>query len=113
MAVTAAASQNPRSLRVVAASRRFIRWLTSARVVLSLIMLVLMFYMVIIPLYRMVETTVTWQAHDLTRVPDAEVGNFTLFHWDQDVDRHLRENFRIPRCSIRWSSHLEPPCWRC
>ena len=83
MAVTAAASQNPRSLRVVAASRRFIRWLTSARVVLSLIMLVLMFYMVIIPLYRMVATTVTWQPHDLTRVPDAEVGTFTLFHWER------------------------------
>ena len=83
MAISAAASPNPRSLRVVAASRRFIRWLTSARVVLSLIMLVLMFYMVIIPLYRMVATTVTWQPHDLTRVPDAEVGTFTLFHWER------------------------------
>jgi iron(III) transport system permease protein len=44
-------------------------------------MLVLMFYMIIIPLYRMVETTVTWQPHDLTRVPDAAVGELTIFHY--------------------------------
>jgi len=69
------------SLKILATSRRFIRWLTSARVALSLIMLVLMFYMIIVPLYRMVETTVTWQAHDLTRNPDAVVGEFTSFHY--------------------------------
>ena len=44
-------------------------------------MLVIMFYMVIIPLYKLVETTVTWQLSDLGRVPDAVVGDFTLFHW--------------------------------
>jgi len=66
---------------MLATFRRFIRWLTSAHVALALIMLVLMFYMIIIPLYRMVETTVTWQAHDLTRVPDAVVGELTIFHY--------------------------------
>jgi len=66
---------------MLAASRRFIRWFTSPQVILGLIMLVLMFYMVIIPLYRMVATTVTWQPHDLTRVPDAEVGKLTTFHY--------------------------------
>jgi iron(III) transport system permease protein len=78
---TPAIARQPLSLRTFATSRRFIRWLTSAQVILALIMLVLMFYMVIIPLYRMVVTTATWQAHDLTRVPDAEVGGFTLFHY--------------------------------
>jgi iron(III) transport system permease protein len=73
--------QQPFSLRMLASARRFVRWLTSARVVLSLVMLVLMFYMVIIPLYRMVATTLTWQPHDLTRVPDAKVGGLTLFHY--------------------------------
>jgi iron(III) transport system permease protein len=73
--------QQPPSLRMLASLRRSIRWLTSTRVILSLIMLFLMFYMVIIPLYRMVVTTVTWQPHDLTRVPDAKVGGFTLFHY--------------------------------
>jgi iron(III) transport system permease protein len=76
-----AATSNPSSLRVVASSRRFFRWLTSPRVLLSLIMLFLMYYMIIIPLYRMVETTVTWQPHDLTRVPEAVVGNLTIFHY--------------------------------
>ena len=76
-----AVSQQPLSLKMLATFRRFIRWLTRAQVALALIMLVLMFYMIIIPLYRMVETTVTWQAHDLTRVPDAVVGELTIFHY--------------------------------
>jgi iron(III) transport system permease protein len=76
-----AVSQQPLSLQMLASFRRFIRWLTSAHVALALIMLVLMFYMIIIPLYRMVETTVTWQPHDLTRVPDAVVGELTIFHY--------------------------------
>ncbi len=78
---TSAATDRPLSLRMLASSRRFIRWLTSPKVVLALIMLVMMFYMIIIPLYRMVETTLTWQPHDLTRVPDAVVGELTLFHY--------------------------------
>ncbi len=80
MAVSAPTAGS-RSTPLLAASRRFIRWITSPRVVLSLIMLVVMFYLVIIPIYRMVETTVTWQPHDLTRVPDAEVGKLTAFHY--------------------------------
>jgi iron(III) transport system permease protein len=48
---------------------------------LSLIMLVLMYFMIIVPLFRMVQTTVTWQSHDLTRVPDAVVGELTIFHY--------------------------------
>lgn len=71
----------PLSLRMLATSRRFIRWLTRPQVILSLIMLVLMFVMVIIPLYSLGETTVTWSQHDLTRVPDAVVGELTIFHW--------------------------------
>ncbi len=71
----------PLSMRLLASSRRFIRWLTSARVILSLIMLVVMFYFVIVPLYRMVETTVTYQEKDVFRVPNAEVGTLTPFHY--------------------------------
>jgi iron(III) transport system permease protein len=74
-------SSQPFSHRMLASLRRFHHWLTSTRVVLSLIMLSVMFVMVIIPLYRLVETTVTWQAHDLTRVPEAVVGKLTSFHW--------------------------------
>ncbi len=80
MAVPAIAPQ-PLSMRLLATWRRFFRWLTRPQVVLALIMLVLMFYMVIIPLYKLVETTLTWQLSDLSRVPDATVGDLTLFHW--------------------------------
>jgi len=69
------------SQRFVAGSRRFFHWLTKPHVVLALIMLVIMFYMVVIPLYKLVETTVTWQSSDLSRNPDAEVGGLTAFHW--------------------------------
>jgi iron(III) transport system permease protein len=74
-------AQPPSNQRLVARARRFFHWLTSARVVLSLIMLVVMFYMVIIPLYKMVATTFTFQPKDVFRVPDAQVGAFTLFHY--------------------------------
>jgi iron(III) transport system permease protein len=69
------------SLGLPGSFRRFIGWLTSAKVVLSLIMLVLMFYLVIVPLYRMVSTTFTYQEKDLFRVPEAQVGTFTFFHY--------------------------------
>jgi iron(III) transport system permease protein len=80
MAVPAIVPQ-PFSQRLLAASRRFFHWLTKPHVMLALIMLVILFYMVIIPLYKLVETTVTWQISDLGRVPDAEVGGLTAFHW--------------------------------
>jgi iron(III) transport system permease protein len=67
--------------RINARLRRFFRWLSSPHVVLSMIMLAVMFYMVIIPLYRMVMTTITVQDSDLRMIKDAEVGTFTSFHW--------------------------------
>jgi iron(III) transport system permease protein len=76
-----AVAQQNYSLHILARFRRFFRWLTSPRVILSLIMLVLMYFMIIVPLFRMVKTTVTWQSHDLTRVPDAVVGELTIFHY--------------------------------
>ncbi len=78
---SAAISETPPSIRLQASLRRFIRWLTTPRVVLSLIMLAVMFVMVIIPLYRLVETTVTWQPIDLVNHPEAVDGELTLFHW--------------------------------
>jgi iron(III) transport system permease protein len=76
-----AISTQPFSERFQAGSRRFFHWLTKPHVVLALIMLVLMFYMVIIPLYKLVETTVTWQLVDESRIPGAVEGEFTLYHW--------------------------------
>ncbi len=69
------------SEQFVAKSRRFLRWLTSPQVILSLIMLAVMFYMVIIPLYRMLSTTITYSENDLRYAQGAEVGHLTIFHW--------------------------------
>lgn len=73
--------QQPFSLQMLATGRRFVRWLTSARVVLSLIMLALMFVMVIVPLYQLVATTLTWGPTDIPQHPDAVEGEFTIFHY--------------------------------
>lgn len=69
------------SFQMMAAFRRFMRWLTHAKVVLALIMLILMVYLIIVPLYRMVVTTVTFQEKDHQFVRDAVPGRLTLFHW--------------------------------
>jgi len=61
--------------------RRFWRWVTTPQVILSLIMLFVMFYMVIIPLYRMLMTTFTFSESDVRSAPGAVPGEFTLFHW--------------------------------
>lgn len=79
--MTSLAAPQPLSLRILASSRRFFRWLTTPRVALSLIMLVVLFYMVVIPLYRMVATTLTFQPKDLTQVSGAVVGEPTLYHY--------------------------------
>lgn len=69
------------SLQLLVAYRRFYRWLTSARVVLALFMLVGMVYLILVPLYRMLQATVTFQDRDVHSVPGAEVGQLTLYHW--------------------------------
>jgi iron(III) transport system permease protein len=66
---------------MLASFRRFFRWLTKPHIVLSLIMLAVMFVMVIIPLYKLVETTATWQLSDYARPEDEEVGGLTMYHW--------------------------------
>ena len=80
MAVPAVVQQPP-SLQMLATGRRFIHWLTSARVVLSLIMLALMFVMVVVPLYQLVVTTVVWGPTDIPQHPEAVEGEFTIYHW--------------------------------
>ncbi len=79
------------SLQMLAASRRFIRWLTSAKVFLALFMLVLMVYLILVPLYRMLETTVTYQERDIHLDPNAVVGQLTLFHWTRMLTGQIAE----------------------
>ncbi len=69
------------SMKRIAALRRLWRWLSSPQVILSIIMLAVMVYMVIIPLYRMIITTFTVQESDLRVLKDVNIGDFTLYHW--------------------------------
>lgn len=61
--------------------RRFYRYITTPHVILSIIMIMVMFYMVIIPLYRMLITTFTISDSDLRIIPDGQIGDFTWYHW--------------------------------
>ncbi|MFA7407097.1 MAG: iron ABC transporter permease [Anaerolineaceae bacterium] len=61
--------------------RRFFRWLTTPYVFLSLIMVVVMFYLVIIPLWSMFVTTITVSELDLRVIPEASLGDMTSYHW--------------------------------
>jgi iron(III) transport system permease protein len=83
MSTESATSPQPLSVRLLASFRRFTRWLTSAKVVLALIMLALMFVMVVIPLYNLIAATFTVSQHDLTRLPNALIGQPTLFHYQR------------------------------
>lgn len=100
-----AVARQPLSMRMLATSRRFFRWLTQTHIILSLIMLFLMFYMVIIPLYRMITATFTWQLHDLTRFPDAKIGGLATFHWVRMLTGTLGKIFMYtPLWNPRWST---------
>ena len=81
----------PQFQRMVPTARRVYRWLTSPHVMLSLIMLVIMFYMVIIPLYRMLMTTITVQDMDLRAIPGSELGDFTIYHWARMLTSKIAE----------------------
>src|SRR5690606_24400983 len=49
------------------------------------------YYMIIIPLYRMFETTLTWQMRDVSAVPGAGLGGFTLYHYARMVTGALSQ----------------------
>jgi len=64
-------------------ARRAWRKLTRPHVVLGLVLLGLLFYLVMIPLFIMIQTTITWQVEDQRLVRGVVPGEFTLFHWDR------------------------------
>ncbi len=69
------------SVRILTNLRRFTRWLASPHIILSLIMLILMFIMVIIPLYQLVSTTLVWGPTDVPQHPEAVEGELTIYHY--------------------------------
>lgn len=76
-------NKNPDKQNSGAKTRRFFRWLTSPHIILGIIMMLLMIYLIIIPLFRMVTTTLTFQEKDAISIPGAVVGEFSLYHWSR------------------------------
>ena len=64
-------------------ARRAWRRLTRPHIVLGLILLTVLFYLVVIPLLIMIQTTITWQVEDQRLARGTVPGEFTLFHWDR------------------------------
>ena len=104
MAVATQAKQSTQD-KWVSNGRRIYRWITTPQVVLSLIMLVVMFYMVIIPLYRMLMTTITVQESDLRVLRDGEVGEFTWFHWVRMLTSKIANHHDL-RTTAAFADHL-------
>lgn len=82
---------SPFSQRISAGLRRFGRWISDPKVAIGLILLALMIYLIIIPLYRMAVTTLTLQAKDLLKFPDAALGDFSLYHWTRMLASKVSE----------------------
>jgi len=68
---------------------RLTRKIRQPYVFLSIIMILIMTYLIIIPLYRMLVTSFTIQPKDLIRNPTAQVGDLTLIHWTRMVSGNL------------------------
>jgi iron(III) transport system permease protein len=71
----------PSSLDWSARLKNFIRWISTPHVFLSFISIVLMVFLILVPLYRMLVTTFTVSVNDLRSIPNADVGDFTTYHW--------------------------------
>lgn len=70
-------------VRARPALRKLSRYITAPHIILALLFIVLMFYLIIVPLGRMIWTTFTWQLGDERFSRAAQEGAFTLFHWQR------------------------------
>ena len=93
--VTPLISENRFSQEFASRVRRFFRWITKPEVALAIIMLALMIYLIIIPLYRMAATTLTIQAKDLVTHPEAAEGDFTLIPLVENADLENQQDHAV------------------
>jgi iron(III) transport system permease protein len=57
------------------------------------VLLVVLAYLVLIPLYGIVERTLTWENTDIRMSRDAVPGEFTLFHWKNIILGRVANSF--------------------
>jgi iron(III) transport system permease protein len=61
--------------------------------IISIVLLVVLAYLVLIPLYGIVERTLTWENTDIRMSRDAVPGEFTLFHWKNIILGRVANSF--------------------
>lgn len=88
--------ERPVALAVVRAARWAGRRLLAPQSLLAALLLVLLAYMVIAPLFAVVTTSLTWQHGDTRLVgSDVEVGRFTIYHWQRVLNSELTRNLIV------------------
>ena len=76
---------------------RFPRALRKTHVVLSLLFLIVLGYLILVPVFNLVQETVVWGEADTRLSPEAQVGQISLFHWWRIFLSSLSTNmFYIP-----------------
>ena len=67
----------------------FLGVVTNPYNVIVVVAIVLLVYLIVVPLVEMITTTFELQQVDLRRFPGAQVGDFTLHHWNRLVNSNL------------------------
>ena len=71
---------------------KFIDWITTPWVLLSLFLVVILAYFVLSPFLEIVKTTFTVQLSDVRRIPGSEAGQFTTYYWFRTLISDMRTN---------------------
>jgi len=71
----------PRLAGIKPMARKFGRYLSTPRIILAIILLLVLIGLIVIPLGRMIWTTISWQIGDERLSRDARLGGLTFFHW--------------------------------
>lgn len=81
-------------------NRMFERWLnliryriTSPQFIISVLLLVVLAYLVLVPLYGLVERTLIWEDSDTRMSREIEPGEFTFFHWKNVFSGRIAKPF--------------------
>jgi iron(III) transport system permease protein len=76
------------------------RWLnqlryrvTSPQFIISILLLVVLAYLVLVPLYGLIDRTLIWEESDARISREIEVGQLTLFHWKNILSGRFAEKF--------------------
>lgn len=71
---------------------RFLDWIKTPHVWLSVLLLIILAYFVLSPFIEIVKTTFTVQHSDVRRISGSETGQFTTFYWYRTLISNMRKN---------------------